>query len=112
MTEIPAALESGNPGPVGSAKNGNDNGIQEAVAVNKDLEESIPNQEAQVGIQKIEAVTLAWSKPSLVLLLCKSVSSTTYVPLSHADTCLQHLGYLLNQRTACVCLGNAGAVRH
>jgi hypothetical protein len=34
-------------------------------------EESVPAEHAQYGIQKIEAVTLTWSKKSLAALLCK-----------------------------------------
>jgi hypothetical protein len=88
VTEITAAPESENPGPVGSAKNDNSNGVQDTASIDKDLEVSIPNQEAQIGVQKIEAVTLAWTKPSLVLLLSKSAPSSANMPLSHTDTCL------------------------
>ena len=34
-------------------------------------EEAIPAQDAQQGIQKIEAVTLTWGKKSLAALLIK-----------------------------------------
>ena len=32
--------------------------------------EALPNQDAQQGVQKMEAVTLAWTKKSLAALLC------------------------------------------
>jgi hypothetical protein len=34
-------------------------------------EASVPAEDAQYGIKKIEAVTLTWSKKSLAALLCK-----------------------------------------
>lgn len=36
-------------------------------------EEALPAQDAQQGIQKIEAVTLTWTKTTLALLLIKYV---------------------------------------
>lgn len=36
--------------------------------------DAVPSQDAQLGVQKVEAVTLAWSKRWLAALLIKSVS--------------------------------------
>lgn len=38
------------------------------------IHDAVPSPDVQLGIQKIEAVTLAWTKPWLVALLVKFVS--------------------------------------
>jgi hypothetical protein len=44
----------------------------------KPFPDSVPDLDAQHGIQKIEAVTLSWSKASLAALLIKYVLFITY----------------------------------
>jgi hypothetical protein len=44
---------------------------QHANTIEDDKEEIVPDQDAQVGVQKIEAVTLVWTKKSLAALLIK-----------------------------------------
>ncbi|KAF7595194.1 hypothetical protein BBP40_006938 [Aspergillus hancockii] len=41
----------------------------DSTAINPDDNPNAPSQEAQVGVQKIQAVTLSWSKKSLVTIL-------------------------------------------
>lgn len=38
------------------------------------LHDAVPSPDVQLGVQKIEAVTLAWTKASLAALLIKYVS--------------------------------------
>lgn len=42
--------------------------------VEKPADDAIPDQEAQLGVQKIEAITLSWSKLGLAIMLIKYVS--------------------------------------
>jgi hypothetical protein len=44
-------------------------------APNKPDADILPNQDAQLGVRKIEAVTLSWTKISLAALLIKYVES-------------------------------------
>ncbi|KAI9172668.1 Siderophore iron transporter mirB [Paramyrothecium foliicola] len=69
VTEITTIRDPENPAPATAANNDNVGGVRDDASINKGLEESVPNQDAQIGIQKIEAVTLAWTKTSLALLL-------------------------------------------
>ena len=39
------------------------------------LHDAVPSPDVQLGVQKIEAVTLAWSKASLAALLVKYATS-------------------------------------
>jgi hypothetical protein len=41
--------------------------------IEKPADDAIPSQHAQLGVQKIEAITLSWSKLGLVALLVKYV---------------------------------------
>lgn len=43
-----------------------------------DKEAVVPDQNAQAGVQKIEAVTLVWTKWSLAALLIKYVTRRTH----------------------------------
>ncbi|KAF2012866.1 putative siderophore-dependent iron transporter [Aaosphaeria arxii CBS 175.79] len=44
--------------------------VPDNASVDKIPEDAVVDRNAQVGVQKIEAVTLAWTKKSLILLLC------------------------------------------
>lgn len=44
----------------------------------KPTDDAVPSQDAQNGVQKMQAVTIAWSKKSLAGLLCGYVPS--YIP--------------------------------
>ncbi|KAL5327711.1 hypothetical protein ACEPPN_005415 [Leptodophora sp. 'Broadleaf-Isolate-01'] len=48
--------------------------------------EALPNQDAQQGVQKMEAVTLAWTKKSLAALLCLLLPYVTSDFKSHSLT--------------------------
>lgn len=41
------------------------------ITLDKSLDDAVPNRDTQLGVQKIEAVTLAWSKKWLAALLIK-----------------------------------------
>jgi hypothetical protein len=79
----------------------------------KALPNELPDYDAQRGIQKIEATTLAWGRWSLVALLVKCVESSTkkcrcgqtYLTIS------QHLDHLPDQRIARFHSRRAGALR-
>lgn len=44
----------------------------------KPADDAVPAQDAQLGVQKIEAVTLSWSKLGLIALLVKYVTCLTH----------------------------------
>ncbi len=44
------------------------------------LQKVTPNQDAQRGVQKIEAVTIAWSRKSLAALLIKYICPRSVCP--------------------------------
>ena len=39
--------------------------------IEKPADDAVPDQDAQLGVQKIEAITLSWSKLGLIALLVK-----------------------------------------
>jgi len=51
-----------------------DTGDLDDTPIEKAQDDAVPSQDAQLGVQKVEAVTLAWSKRWLAALLIKSVS--------------------------------------
>lgn len=61
------------PAPAAAEAKPDANAITAAPEVNKTAEhinDYVPSPDAQAGVQKIEAVTLAWTKGSLAALLC------------------------------------------
>lgn len=75
--EVQVATDTGSP------NNGTGAGYTEDKSATKVEEELVPAQDAQRGVQKIEAVTLAWTKWSLAALLFKYVCP--FLPFEFED---------------------------
>lgn len=73
--------------------------------------DSIPNRNTQRGVQDVEAVTLTWSKGTLIAMFIKYVG----IHLGNVASrliCFQHLVPLLHQRVPTVRLQQSQPLRH
>lgn len=90
-------------------------GLHELTLEDKDHNDAVPNREAQLGVQKIEAVTLAWTKRWLAALLIKYVPACMRTDIrreANSRPYLQYLGHFPHKRPQTLDPRELDAIRH